>query len=145
MKKIVGYTTGVYDLFHIGHLNIIKNAKTQCDFLIVGVTTDEEALRVKKKSPVIPFDERYEIVSAIKYVDMVVAEDNVDKLAAWEKYNYDVIIKGSDWRNSSAFIKLKRQLSSKDVKIVFFDYTEKVSSTKLRKILENKNKDSDRE
>src|SRR5690625_2231569 len=99
-KSIVGYTTGVFDLFHIGHLNILKNAKKECDYLIVGVTSDEEVKRKKGKYPIIPFSERLEIVNSIVYVDRVVEESNTDKKIAWEKYKFDRIFKGDDWRGS---------------------------------------------
>ena len=92
MKKIIGYTTGVYDMFHIGHLNILQRAKENCDYLIVGVSTDELVQKEKCKKPVIPFDERCRIIEAIKYVDMVVPQENKDKMAAWEKYNFDKIL-----------------------------------------------------
>lgn len=85
---IIGYTTGVYDMFHIGHLNVIKNAKKQCDYLIVGVSTDDLVRKEKGKTPVIPFQERMEIVSALKYVDKVVPQIDKNKFAAWEKYKF---------------------------------------------------------
>ena len=88
-KQVIGYTTGVYDMFHIGHLNILERAKAQCDYLIVGVSTDELVQREKNKSPVIPFDERAKIVEAIKYVDKVVPQIDKNKFAAWEKYGFD--------------------------------------------------------
>ena len=100
-KEKIGYTTGVFDLFHIGHLNILRRAKEQCDFLIVGVTTDEEVNRIKDKVPVICFEERKQIVESIRYVDQVVAEDNTDKIEAWERLKFDIIFKGSDWQGSN--------------------------------------------
>lgn len=131
----IGYTTGVFDMFHIGHLNIIKNAKSVCDYLIVGVTSDQEVLRIKKKMPIIPYEDRSKIVESIKYVDRVVKEDNVDKLLAWEKYNYDILIKGNDWERTETFKKLKPQLAKRNVEVVFFEYTKDVSSTSLRKLI----------
>src|SRR5690554_7466174 len=98
---IVGYTTGVFDMFHVGHLNILKNAKKECDYLIVGLTTDKEAFKIKKKNPIIPFEDRKQILEAIKYVDLVVPEDNTDKIKAWEKLQFNIIFKGDDWKGTS--------------------------------------------
>lgn len=135
MKKIIGYTTGVYDMFHVGHLNIIRSAKEQCDFLIVGVSTDELVQKEKFKKPVIPFDERCKIIEAIKYVDMVVPQENKDKLAAWEKYNFDKMFVGSDWKGTPQWDKYEEQFSPLNVEIVYLPYTDGVSSTELTKIL----------
>ena len=101
MKKYkIGYTTGVYDMFHIGHLNILKNAKEQCEYLIVGVSTDELVLDYKGKIPIIPYEERCVIVEAIKYVDKVVPQFTMDKLEAWKNLHFDVMFHGSDWKGS---------------------------------------------
>ena len=88
MTQVIGYTTGVYDMFHIGHLNVIRRAKEQCDYLIVGVSTDELVQKEKNKTPVIPYKERAAIVGALKYVDEVVPQENKNKLGAWEKYHF---------------------------------------------------------
>ena len=138
MMKIIGYTTGVYDMFHIGHLNIIQRAKEQCDYLIVGVSTDELVQKEKCKKPVIPFDERYKIIEAIKYVDMVVPQENKDKLAAWKKYNFDKMFVGSDWKGTPQWNKYEEQFSPLNVEIVYLPYTDGVSSTELTKILKKK-------
>ncbi len=136
MKKYkIGYTTGVFDLFHIGHLNILRKAKEKCEYLIVGVTTDEEVERVKSKTPIISFSERLAIVQSIKYVDIAVPEKDVDKLIAWDKYNYDVIFKGDDWRGSAKWMKYEEEFKKRNVKVIFFPYTKGISSTKLREIL----------
>ncbi|HLR20770.1 MAG TPA: adenylyltransferase/cytidyltransferase family protein [Tissierellaceae bacterium] len=136
MKKYkIGYTTGVFDLFHIGHLNILRRAKEECDYLIVGVTTDDEVLRVKNKQPIIPFKERVEIVQALKCVDKAVPEDNVDKLVAWEEYKYNVIFKGDDWKGSSKWLKYEEEFSKRGVEVVYFPYTKGTSSTQLREVL----------
>lgn len=134
----VGYTTGVFDLFHIGHLNILRQAKENCDYLIVGVTTDEEALRVKKKSPIICFDERKEIVKSIIYVDKVVPEHNTDKLVAWEEYRFDIIFKGSDWKGSPTWIRYEKEFLKLGVEICYFPYTDGTSSTILRGFIEGR-------
>ena len=97
----IGYTTGVYDMFHIGHLNILKKAKEQCEHLIVGVSTDEVVEQYKHKKPVIPFEERLAIVQAIRYVDEVVPQTNMDKFEAWKALRFDVLFHGSDWKNSA--------------------------------------------
>ncbi len=97
---VVGYTTGVFDMFHIGHLNVLRRAKENCDYLIVGVSTDELVQKEKKKLPVIPYDERAEIVAAIKYVDKVVIQENKNKIEAWEKYHFNKMFVGSDWKGT---------------------------------------------
>ena len=135
-KKIVGYTTGVFDMFHIGHLNILKRAKEQCDYLIVGVSTDELCESYKHKKTIIPFEERKAIIESIRYVDQVVPQLNRDKFAAWEKYHFDVMFVGDDWKNSPLFNELEQKFASVGVKIVFFPYTKGTSSTLLRDKLE---------
>ena len=131
----VGYTTGVYDLFHIGHLNILKRAKMHCDFLIVGVTTDELCKARKNKYPVIPYDERVEIVKSIRYVDEVVPQTSMDKLKAWNQWRFDVMFVGGDWKGTDMWNKLEEQFSQLGVEIVYFPYTQHTSSTKLRAAL----------
>lgn len=134
-KKIVGYTTGVFDLFHVGHLNILKRAKAQCDYLIVGVSTDELVEEYKNKAPVIPYDERRAIVEAIKYVDEVVPQTNRDKFAAWEQYGFNKMFVGDDWKGSDLFNRLESEFSKHNVEIVYFPYTKGTSSTYLREVL----------
>lgn len=131
----VGYTTGVFDLFHIGHLNLLKKAKEQCSHLIVGVTTDEEVLRVKDKKPIIPFEERIEIVKSIKFVDDAVAEYNTDKLLAWDQYNFDVIFKGDDWKGTPKWIKYEEEFLKRNCEVIYFPYTQGTSSTLLTQYL----------
>lgn len=139
MKKYkIGYTTGVYDLFHIGHLNILRRAKEQCEYLIVGVTTDEEVLRVKKRRPIIPFEERIEIVKSIRYVDDVVPESNTDKILAWDNLKFDAIFKGDDWKGTSKWEKYEAEFLKRNVEVVYFPYTKGRSSTELREVLLNK-------
>lgn len=136
MKKYkIGYTTGVFDLFHIGHLNILKKAKEQCEYLIVGVTTDELVL-YKNKMVIIPHDERMAIIESIKYVDQVVSQENMNKMGAWEKYKFNVMFVGSDWKGTEKWNDLERQFSEVNVDIVYFPYTRVTSSTKLRETLE---------
>lgn len=137
MKKYrIGYTTGVFDLFHIGHLNILKNAKEQCDFLIVGVSTDENVLNYKNKTPFIPYEQRAEIVKAIKYVDKVVPQENMDKFAAWERYHFDAIFHGDDWKGSTMYEEIEKKLSSVGCDVVFLPHTQGISSTLIKTELE---------
>ncbi len=132
---IIGYTTGVFDLFHIGHLNILKRAKEKCDFLIVGVSTDELVMQYKNKTPVISYEERVQIVEAIKYVDKVVPQTHRDKFAAWEEYKFDRMFVGDDWKGSPLFTELEEKFKPFGVEIVYFPYTEGTSSTMLKKAL----------
>lgn len=134
-KYKVGYTTGVYDLFHIGHLNILKKAKEQCEYLIVGVSTDELVKEYKHKVPVIPYDERVAIVEAIKYVDKVVPQTSMDKLKAWETLHYDVLLHGDDWKGTSMYNRVEKKLLDVGVKLVFLPHTQGTSSTEITKRL----------
>ena len=129
---IIGYTTGVYDMFHIGHLNILKRAKEQCDYLIVGVSTDELVQHDKHKTPIIPFIERCAIVQAIRYVDKVVPQLDKNKLAAWEKYKVKKMFVGSDWQGTPQWKEFERQFTPLGVEIVYLRHTDGISSTTLR-------------
>jgi len=140
MSKIIGYTAGVFDLFHIGHLNILKRAKENCDFLIVAVSTDELVQQYKNKTPVICYEERKAIVEAIKYVDMVVPQENRDKLAALEKYGFQKMFVGDDWKGSQLFNSLEEKFKEKGAEIVYFPYTQGTSSTFLQETLSKINK-----
>lgn len=133
-KKIIGYTTGVFDLFHVGHLNILRRAKEQCDYLIAGVTVDE-LVSYKKKKAFIPYEERKEIVGAIRYVDKVVPQQSMDKFAAWEKYHFDKIFVGDDWKGTPTWNKWEEEFSKVGVEVVYFPYTKQTSSTELREAL----------
>ncbi len=134
----IGYTTGVFDMFHIGHLNILRRAKEQCDFLIVGVSTDELVQKEKQKTPVIPFVERVNIVEAIKYVDMAVAQEDKNKLAAWEKYRFQKMFVGSDWRGTLQWNKFEEQFKPFGVEIVYLQHTDGISSTALTELIKKK-------
>ena len=132
MKKYeIGYTTGVFDLFHIGHLNILKRAKEQCEYLIVGVSTDELVEGYKHKTPVIPFEERIAIVEAIKYVDKVVIQESMDKFSAWERLRFNVVFHGDDWKNSNMYDRYIDQFKKVGVDVVFLPHTDGVSSTQI--------------
>ena len=137
MGKIIGYTTGVYDMFHIGHLNLIRRAREQCDYLIVGVSTDELVQREKGKTPIIPFEERIEIVKAIKYVDEVVTQHDKNKLAAWKKYHFNKRFVGSDWQGTPQWKAFEEQFAPYGVEIVYLSYTDGISSTKLTRVIKD--------
>ena len=139
-KKIIGYTTGVFDMFHIGHLNILKRAKEQCDYLIVGVSTDEVVEEYKKKTPIIKFEERISIVEAIKYVDEVVPQTTMDKMEAWKQLKFDVMFHGSDWKGSDMYNHIIEKFNNVGVKVIFLPHTEGVSSTLLTEVLYDKKK-----
>lgn len=134
-KKIIGYTTGVYDMFHIGHLNVIRRAKEQCDYLIVGVSTDELVQKEKNKTPVIPYEERAQIVSAIRYVDQVVPQIDKNKMGAWEKYHFDKMFVGSDWEGTPQWLGFEKQFAPLGVEIVYLPHTDGISSTDLTKVI----------
>ncbi len=135
MSQRVGYAPGVYDLFHIGHLNILKHAKANCDYLIAGVVSDEMALHAKGKAPVVPLAERLEIVRNIKFVDEAVAEVVPDKLDTWKSVGFDIIFKGDDWRGTAKGRKLEEDFANVGVEVVYFPYTMHTSSTLLRRFL----------
>jgi len=133
-KKIIGYTTGVFDLFHIGHLNMLRNAKSMCDELIVGVSSDD-LVEYKFKTPVIPFNERIEIVRSIKYVDVAVPQNDINKFLAWEKLKFDILFVGDDWYGEKKWKRYEEKLKEKNVKIIFFPYTKGTSSSLLNETL----------
>jgi len=135
--KVIGYTTGVFDLFHVGHLNLLKRAKAECDYLIVGVTTDELSYRRKAKYPVVPFLERMAIVEHIKCVDEVVPQAHMDKFAAWKDLQFNKMFVGDDWKGSESWNALEKEFSEVGVEIVYFPYTQHTSSTKLRSVVDD--------
>ncbi len=135
---VIGYTTGVYDMFHIGHLNILRRAKEQCDYLVVGVSTDELVQKDKNKTPIIPFAERCAIVEAIKYVDKVVPQFDKNKMAAWEKYHFNKMFVGSDWKGTDAWNRFEEEFKPLGVEIVYLDHTDGISSTILREKINGK-------
>jgi len=132
----IGYTTGVFDLFHIGHLNILRKAKENCDYLIVGVSTDELVQSYKNKLPIIPYSERKAIVEAIRYVDEVVPQENRDKVEAQLRLKFNVMFHGDDWKESPLFIETEKRFKEIGVKIVYFPYTKGTSSTLLADVLQ---------
>lgn len=132
---IVGYAPGAYDLFHVGHLNILKHAKSKCDYLIAGVVSDEKCERTKGVPPFVPLVERAEIVRHISYVDQVYEEHVADKIDAWHDLHFDRIFKGDDWRGTPKGDQLEREFDAVGVEVVYFPYTVHTSSTMLRKAL----------
>ena len=128
----IGYAAGAYDLFHIGHLNILRRAKEQCDVLIAGVVSDEMLELTKGKRPVIPLAERLEIVSHIRFVDQAHAEVVPDKLDTWRELRFDIFFKGDDWRGTAKGLALEAEFAEVGVEVVYFPYTIDTSSTKLR-------------
>ena len=135
---IIGYTTGVFDMFHIGHLNIIRRAKEQCDYLIVGVTTDELCFKRKQKYPIINEKERMAIVEAIRYVDKVVPQADMDKIRPVKEYGVNVVFVGSDWKGSEAWNNYEKEFAKEECSVVYLSHTDGISSTILREKLSNK-------
>lgn len=131
---IIGYTAGVYDLFHIGHLNLFKNAKGMCDKLIVGVTVDE-LVAYKGKQAMIPFEDRIEIVRSCRYVDAAVPQYDMDKLTACKKLGASMLFVGDDWYNTDKWNAYEKEFAQAGISIVYFPYTRGVSSTKINEAL----------
>ena len=142
-KYKVGYATGVFDLFHIGHLNLLRSAKQITDKLIVGVSTDQLVHSYKDKYPVIPFRERIEIVKSIKYVDQVVPQDNLDKVLAFQTIGFDALIVGDDWKGTSRWDEYENRFAELGVAIEYLPYTNTTSSTLLRKVITNLSENSE--
>ncbi|MBQ9844176.1 MAG: adenylyltransferase/cytidyltransferase family protein [Oscillospiraceae bacterium] len=136
-KYKVGYTTGVFDMFHIGHLNILKRAKEQCEYLIVGVSTDELVQKYKNKAPIIPFHERSAIVEAIKYVDKVVPQENMNKLTIVKELGAGAVFVGSDWKGTPQWDEYERLFDEVGCAVVYLNHTDGISSTILRDKLIN--------
>lgn len=133
MKKYkIGYTTGVFDMFHIGHLNILRRAKELCEHLIVGVSTDEVVNEYKHHLPVIPFEHRKAIVEACRYVDEVVPQVSMDKFAAWTELKFDVMFHGSEWKGTELYNDYERKFGEVGVEVIYLPHTEGISSTMLR-------------
>ncbi len=132
---IIGYTTGVYDMFHIGHLNLLRRAKEKCDYLIVGVSTDECCESYKHKRPVIPYEQRAAIVAAIKFVDEVVPQENMNKLAFLRQRHFDVMFHGDEWKGTDLYNHYEEEFLKFGAKIEYFSHTDGISSSLLRNII----------
>jgi glycerol-3-phosphate cytidylyltransferase len=137
-KYKIGYTTGVFDLFHIGHLNILRRAKEQCEYLIVGVSTDDLVQSYKHKLPVIPFEHRKAIVEAIRYVDKVVPQLTMDKMQALEEVGFDVMFHGDDWKGTELYNNYEIEFAKKNAVIEYLTHTDGVSSTAIAEKMRKK-------
>lgn len=135
-RPVVGYAAGAWDLFHIGHLNVLRHARANCDRLVAGVVADEVLEITKGRRPVIPTAERAEILSHIDVVDEVFVETQPDKLVTWEQVRFDVFFKGDDWRGTPKGRALERRFAAVGVQVVYFPYTMHTSSTILRRALD---------
>lgn len=135
MKKVIGFTAGAFDMFHVGHLNLLKNAKARCDYLIVGVNTDELIAAYKNKHAIVPLEERMQIVRAIKYVDEVISVDTLDKEVIWEKKMFDIVFIGDDWKGSARWNETEQTMKKHNVEVVYLPYTVGTTSTVLREKL----------
>jgi glycerol-3-phosphate cytidylyltransferase len=133
----IGYVPGAFDLFHIGDLNILRQAKENCDYLIAGVSADDVLIRHKGVTPVIPLLERLEIVRNVRYVNMAHAAMTNDKIEIWKELRFNVLFKGDDWRGSEKGNKLERDFAGVGVDVVYFPYTQATSSSALRQTLQN--------
>ena len=134
-SAVTGYVPGAWDMFHIGHLNILQRAREHCDFLIAGVVTDDALLQAKGKLPIIPLEERMDVVRAMTVVDRVVVDTSSNKIDAWKSYGFDVLFKGDDWRGTAKGDRLEAQMASVGVEVHYFPYTVQTSSTKLRALI----------
>jgi len=135
MKKIIGYTTGVFDLFHVGHLNIIEQASRMCDELVVGVSSDDLVKDYKGHKPIVPADERVRIVNSLSCVNRVIIQHSLDKMEAWHELKFNITFHGDDWKDTDLFHKIVSDFEKVGVKSVFFQYTEGTSSTILKNYL----------
>jgi len=142
MTLRIGYAAGAFDLFHVGHLNILRHAKAHCDVLIAGVVSDEMLRQVKGVEPFIPTAERVEIVRNVRFVDHVHVENEPSKLAAWQEVGFTHFFKGDDWRGTEKGLRLERELAEVGVEVVYFPYTAHTSSSQLRRALEVVNTES---
>ena len=136
MTRRVGYAAGAYDLFHIGHLNILRRAKSECDYLIAGVVSDEMLELSRGIRPIVPLAERLEIVRGIRFVDEAIAEVVPDKLETWRSVGFNIFFKGDDWRGTERGQRLEKEFAAVGVEVVYFPYTQSTSSTELRRALD---------
>ncbi len=129
---VIGYTTGVFDMFHIGHLNLLRRAKEKCDYLIVGVSTDECVQSYKNKTPIIPYQQRAAIVQAIKYVDEVVPQETMNKVDFLKRHHFDVMFHGDEWKGTELYNRYEIEFAKYGASIVYLSHTDGISSSILR-------------
>lgn len=132
---VIGYAPGGYDMFHVGHLNILRHARDECDVLIAGVVTDDVLFAAKGRRPVVPLTERLEIVRSVRFVDDAVVDPHVDKFDSWREFGFNVLFKGDDWRGTAKGAMLERRLATVGARVRYFPYTIHTSSTVLRTFL----------
>ncbi|WP_302701902.1 adenylyltransferase/cytidyltransferase family protein [uncultured Actinomyces sp.] len=132
---VTGYVPGGFDMFHQGHLNILRAARERCDRLVVGVTSDEALIRMKGRAPVIPLKERCDLVSSLRFVDAVVVDLDQDKRLAWRLQPFDVLFKGDDWKDTPKGAQLEAEMAEVGARVVYLPYTPSTSSTKLRRFI----------
>lgn len=133
----IGYTQGTYDMFHIGHLNLLRNARRECDYLIVGVNSDQLIQSYKNKSAIVPLEERMDIVAALRFVDQVISCDSLDKLEICLKYNINKVFIGDDWKGNERWVRTEKELAPYGIEVVYLPYTKNTSSTMLREKLQD--------
>lgn len=133
----IGYAPGAFDLFHIGHLNLLRRAKDHCDYLIAGVVSDDVLIRQKGVTPVIPLAERIEIVRSVRFVDAAFPAMTNDKVEIWKDLRFNVLFKGDDWRGTEKGNQLERDFAALGVEVAYFPYTLATSSSALRRTLQN--------
>ena len=135
-KVVIGFTSGVFDMFHIGHLNILRRAKELCDYLVVGVSTDELVKNYKNKTPIIPYENRVAIVGSCRYVDKVIPQETMDKLKIWDDIRFNVMFHGDEWKGTDLYNKYEQEFAKVGVKICYLPHTEGISSSILRQEVE---------
>ena len=135
MPVRIGYASGVYDLFHIGHLNLLRQARDRCDFLVAGVASAEMSQRLKGTTPVVPLTERLEIVRSVRFVDDVVVDEHINKADTWHEVGFNIFFKGDDWRGTPKGARLEHDMELVGVEVVYLPYTATTSSTVLRRAL----------
>ena len=140
MKKTIGFTCSSFDLLHAGHILMLKDAKEQCDYLIVGLQTDPTLDRPEKNKPIQSFEERKIQLEAVKYVDEVIAQSHRDKMKSFSEIGFDIMFVGSDWKGSNLFTSIEKELEKHNAKVHYFNYSEGISSSRLRRILAAENK-----
>ncbi len=132
----IGYAPGAFDMFHVGHLNLLRQAKFHCDFLIAGVISDEAFREMRGKTPIIPFEERLAIVRSVQHVDFAVCDQSLDKIQVWQTLHFDVLVKGDDWKTKPEAAQLIAGFADRGIEIVYVPYSQQNSSTRLRQIID---------